>query len=112
MTDLSPETVERMVALVRAAAVNGVSHSAIATEARAIIATLPEPVDPDIAEVQAIFATAFDTEAGSSGQDGVCRSRKIAAGTDGFGDTTKYWECRVALACLKRGRALERGEAR
>lgn len=97
MTDLSPETVERMVALVRRMAgyagvyPKGEAAHEFVSEASAIAADLPEPVDPDLVEAREIMEARYyinDPE------------------WQGDLDTTR------AFKLLKRGRALERGEAR
>jgi hypothetical protein len=52
--EIGPEVVERMVALVRHAAVSASGHTK--EEARAIAALLPEPVDPDLVEARKLVA--------------------------------------------------------
>ena len=57
--EISQELVERMAALVRAVADvpkdSALGQSGYASEARAIVAELPKPVDPDLIEAEAIF---------------------------------------------------------
>jgi hypothetical protein len=47
---VGPEVVERMIALVRWLSDKDLSQGPMVTEARAIVALLPEPVDADEAE--------------------------------------------------------------
>lgn len=60
MNDISDETVQRMVELVRKIADKRSGYFAPAAclaldEAQAIIAELPKPVDPDVAKVRAVL---------------------------------------------------------
>lgn len=98
MTDLSPETVGRMEALVRKVATwTWVAHTDADkdyAEARAIVAKLPEPVDPDLVEAREIA------------QHGVNVGVNDFAG----GHCDKSHDVQLALAAIKRGRALAAGD--
>lgn len=105
MTDLSPETVGKLVALVRGVAncypvegeARGVGSKWI-NDARAIVAELPEPVDPDLMEArEAVIA--------SVGFGGT-----IAADRARSGDFDTWPTVIAALAGIKRGRALAAGD--
>lgn len=90
--DIAPEVVERMVALVRAmAVVRGPPWSRHSLnpfgEAKAIVALLPEPIDPDV------------LEAGS-----ICTGMNER----GYFFANAEQACAIALAGIKRGRKLER----
>ena len=58
MSEIAPELVSRMIALIETVAANGKNTSSgvmgYADEAKAIIALLPEPVDPDLIEARKI----------------------------------------------------------
>lgn len=57
--DISPELVERMVALVRQCAgqpLHGQALHDVDVEAQSIVAQLPEPIDPDLMEARQIAA--------------------------------------------------------
>ena len=54
MTESSPALVERAIQMVRDTASDRFSVHALATEARAIVAELPVPVDPDLIEARKI----------------------------------------------------------
>lgn len=63
MSEISPDLIERMVALVRDMAsrddgtiLTQVQHSTSFMRAREIAALLPEPVDPDLIEARAVAA--------------------------------------------------------
>lgn len=100
MTEISPELVERMVALMRRINVDmfahlngtegGISPSEIRDEARAIVAELPAPVDPDLLLAREVTA-ALEEVAGNSSVAS-CLRRGMA--DDVFG-------VRVALAAIK-----------
>lgn len=84
------ELTKRMEALVRdmATLVGGATYSQLQTEARAIVAMLPEPVDPDEAEARDLVRMAYPD----------------------MKDDYQGRRLDIALAAIKRGRALERGE--
>lgn len=54
MGEISPELVERMVALVRHMARDVVARDIHFNEARTIVAELPKPVDPDLIEAREV----------------------------------------------------------
>lgn len=54
MSEISQELAARMAAFVRDWVANDPYPSALLTEARAIVALLPKPVDPDLEEAKAI----------------------------------------------------------
>ena len=113
---VEPELVERMERFVRQCAARytpesvSEAHASVAdlvADATEIVALLPKPFDPDVAEVRALFAAAFPDDRPSNGMDGIARAREIANEVTRFGtDSMSYWEARVALAALKRGRSL------
>jgi hypothetical protein len=63
MKDIPDEVVERMVALVKdAAGTAGIAPvSAVEAEARAIMALLPQPIDPLLLRAREIAAQEFET---------------------------------------------------
>lgn len=105
MTDLSPETVGKLVALVRRMALAdkaefvamGTGCREAYAEADAIVAELPEPVDPDLAEARAMAASFSD--------------RNDVSHADFMnGDMDSGDEVQQLLAAIKRGRALAGGD--
>lgn len=92
-SEVGPEVVERMIALVRAVSEHGGTMVNLA-EARAIVALMPEPVDADRVEVRRIVADALP--------------QKLRAGILA-GDEDHTVSITAPLACLKRGRALAQG---
>jgi len=103
MTPYPDEAVERAIALVRKMEADGRPplEGPWQREARAIVALLPVPVDPDIAEVREVVRDAYGSL--DIGSDWSPRAKAIL---DGGGEN--YWEARAVLAGIKRGRALER----
>lgn len=105
MTEIAPELVERMVALVREIAADRFLRSAspyvhsFAKIAADIVAELPEPVDPDLIEVRKMLAERYDPEASGD------YIRAILAGKEDY--TAPIINC---LAAIKRGRELERSK--
>lgn len=99
MSEIEPETVDRMVALIRRVAAeldhyHGYAANAMQMEGRAIVALLPEPVDPDLIEARKIVASLcyrVDT-------DGYVRVMK--------GRNDSGLNVRETLAGIKRGREL------
>jgi len=83
-TQYAPELVERMVALAKSV-VNGSNPALFYEQARSIVSDLPQEVDPDLIEARERLNLSF-----------VPRTDEAEA---------------LALACIKRGRQLERGEA-
>ncbi len=100
-SEVGPEVVERMIALVRGMASNDDPHPHY-DEARAIVALLPEPVDADLIEAREVAAAVFD----NGGSHPSIASGLRAGKRDGGIDVT------VALAAIKRGRALEKEAGR
>lgn len=93
------EHVERMEALVRRLAGAG-DVAAMTAEARAIVETLPEPIDPDLLAAREIVAGVWK-------RDGW--SEESAAGmTKGVYDS--YNTVKAALAGIKHGREMERNK--
>lgn len=106
MTDINEATVHRMAKLVRQiekgflmAYVNdsGISEYDAVNEARAIVALLPEPVDPDLLEARELYVVANNL-----GGDDATFVRK--------GQMDACDEIQLALAAIKRGRELARQE--
>jgi len=105
MSEISQEVVERMVSLVRKMEPEG-SHSRSYTlrredyvEAHAIAALLPEPVDPDLIEARRIAL--------KNAKD---RGYFHTPACYLAGDHDESDDVQIALAAIKRGRALERGK--
>jgi hypothetical protein len=113
MSEIKPEVVERMAALVRELA--AVDQSTMygfvgeaklvrfkeaaasrVNEARAITELLPAPVDPDLIEARRIAKEALTCP----GQSATLLHNIVAGHCDA------YSEVRIALAAIKRGRAL------
>ena len=94
-----PALWDRMEALVREMASQRGPEPRFIERARAIVAALPKPVDPDLIEARSIVANAKPHVAEYSGQD-------ILAGLE-----DDCFAMLVALAGIRRGRALQRGEA-
>jgi len=98
---IPPEVVERMVAFVRAC-----DHISLPTdgwqftEARAIVALLPEPVDPDLVEARELAAVASEKLSHPW-------APKIRAGEK---DDAPQAGVSLALAAIRRGRALAAAE--
>lgn len=108
--EIAPETVERMVALVR-----GLSDPQIdarynlgVSDARAIAALLPEPVDPDLVEARQIAADAiFPTPAPNGATEDQVRLRNaILAGKR----DNEPAAVGAILKAIKRGRELAKAE--
>lgn len=111
---ISNELINRMEAFVRDMAVKGFGCDPQTTiymtagqfdEARAIVAELPQPVDPDLLEAR---AAAGDALAGYTNGYQTYASGVINAVRTGNDDD--HPTVVAALAAIKRGRALERGE--
>lgn len=101
------EAVERMVALVRGMAVGDPRIAACphCTEARAIVAMLPEPVDPDLPEVREDLALFYENEnAKRVWPDSGFQETMIADVRAGRLDHTP--PIRFGLIAFKRGREL------
>jgi hypothetical protein len=108
--EIGPELVERMVALVRSMLQQEAEHAdaptrfcyANHTEARAIAALLPEPVDPDLIEArEAVCRSHHDKHPESpwhQGQAELVRS----------GSNDRMLDVLAAYEAIKRGRELER----
>lgn len=104
VSDISPEVVERMVALVRDVADGEpVYRNELAAtwevEARAIAALLPEPIDPDLIEARKIGAEI----ARRSGND-IQQILRPDCWESGVNDDTHKMQ--LMLAAIKRGREL------
>jgi len=102
MTDISDEVVERMVAFTRQLAgeaeptvFRAEAAHGIRDEARAIVALLPEPLDPDLQIVRQLFAEYAE-------QSPPC----TRAAYIGRGEGDQWFETSIALLALKRGREL------
>ena len=109
MTDLSPEVVGRMVALVRAWANDArtvAEARQLGIEARAIVALLPEPVDLDLVEARKIAASFAKPGAYMCFSAGDLSSQRILEGRD---DETSLVQ--NLLLAIKRGRELARAQA-
>lgn len=113
MSDLEPELVERMADLIRKLShgfhLHGVNDAGISQYdavaiAQGIASHLP---DPDIAEARRVVAENYGSTRMQDGSrclgDGPARVEEIKAGK---GD--KYWEMRVVIAAIKRGRELQK----
>lgn len=98
---VGPELVERMVALVRDLHADHLRYNLhdrqqdFCVRTAAIVAELPEPVDPDLIEVRALAAT-VGLHFGLA--------ERLSYIADGRGDN--WYETQLALAALKRGREL------
>ncbi len=103
---MDEKLIERMVALTRRVAAD---MDGTIGDAQALVALLPEPIDPDILEVQQLFETQRDnwflSPHSTHTNDGYSRTGKIAEGN------SEYWEAKAVLAGIKRGRELERRNA-
>lgn len=97
MTYINEATVERMVRLVRRIALQPLSDAGV--EARAIVALLPEPVDPDLVEARQVV---IDTLAPENHARCNCREEIANGGWD------SGQKVRASLAAIKRGRELAR----
>ena len=97
MDNLDPAVVERMVALVREHAASS-SPALTAIKARALVAELPAPTDPDLLEARKIGAQWY--RVGSENRGCVLEGRE---------DHTL--NVKLALAAIKRGRELASGHA-
>lgn len=93
--EISQELVERCVALVRDIAAGGLTTAAIGTEARAIVAELPAPVDPDLVEARRV------AERQSSARGYLYDPEGFWQGHRDDGD-----DVQIALAAIRRGREL------
>lgn len=107
--EVGPEVVERMIALVRRLSASldkgstvfpSLSSMEHYAEARAIVALLPEPVDADLVEARRIAVEQL-TAPGQS---------EVFLGLIADGTNDHYSEVRIALAAIKRGRALAAGD--
>lgn len=112
MTDLSPETVGKLMALVRemGAYRGAMFEGGWTRRARELLPELPEPVDPDLVEAKRIIADTFGSPYFVGGKqlmhgEGPRRIHDIITGN---GD--KYWEVNAVRAAIKRGRALAAGD--
>lgn len=113
MTDLSPEVVGRMVAHFRSVAAK-YSHvkdgagnfNEELREVRAIVALLPEQVDPDLVEARKIAASFAKPGAYMCFSAGDLSSQRILEGRD---DETSLVQ--NLLVAIKRGRELARAQA-
>lgn len=98
---ISDELVERMVTFLRKLDKWDGSYALASdmTEARAIVAKLPQPVDPDLLEARAIEAR-------------ICREVENSRDAERVerGEFDERPGMQGVLAAIKRGRALERGE--
>jgi len=96
------ELVERMEKLVREVAVRWSLNtiSKITAEARAIVALLPEPVDPDLLLAREIVAKEFERQTGCDWSEIGDRFRA--------GEHDDYLEVRSALSAIRRTREIER----
>ena len=101
-TQIDDAVVERLIALARNVATNRMNGTH--NEANAIVALLPEPVDPDLIEAREELASFY--EAGGIAIHVPAKDcENIRAGLcDDRADVKGF------LAAIKRGRALERGE--
>ncbi len=100
---IAPETIDRMVEVIRSAAAAewcGKIPSYI-TEARAIAALLPAPVDPDLVEAREV---AGDAMASPSGIHCYATGSIVAVRT---GKDDSHPMVVAALRALKRGRELQ-----
>lgn len=97
--DVSPEVVERMVRLVRDVAVNGDYEQR--EKARALIAILPKPVDPDLLEARRLVATSRDPGLSADMRANILKGEE---------DDSPIWGMPVVLAAIKRGRELTNKE--
>ncbi len=96
MTDIPPELVARMVAMLRGLVRNGYLID-IAT-IRAIVAELPEPVDPLLEDAREICAVEME-----------CCLSPRTAGQIRAGDHDNGAMMKAALAALRRGVEIGRG---
>lgn len=113
MTQPSPEAVERMMAHFRAVVAkyahvkdDGGAMNPELEEARAIVAMLPEPVDPDLIEAREIAASECRKVGATAAAEQIETS--IAA-PETIGDHFNKSNAAIvgaALAAIKRGRAL------
>lgn len=99
MTDVEPEIVERMVGFVRSCAEKPAltlyDSLVIINEARAIVALLPEPVDPDLVEAR-LLSISF--RSGEKIKDEIMSGKR---------DDEEAIQ--ALLAAIKRGRQLATG---
>lgn len=91
--ELDPALWNRMVALVRDLAGNKLLNGRLANEARAIVADLPKPVDPDLIEARNLVECTVHWSPQTD--------RDLQSGKN---DNTP--EMKIALAAIKRGREL------
>jgi len=109
--DISPEVVERAIALLRRY-VSDCRTCSVAgyflTEARAIVALLPEPADPDIAEVREDLALFYEKENESGSAPIPYCADMIAEVRAGKRDHEA--PIRFGLIALKRGRQLSQDQ--
>ncbi len=73
MTDIPDEIVRRLVALAR-------HYAPDDAEARALVALLPEPVDPDLVEAEVIYKSCWANNTGATDaiHAGIRRGRELA----------------------------------
>lgn len=106
--EISPELVERMVALVRAyghgagLAFEQATGRSVFAEAMLLADLLPEPVDPDLIEAREIVASGHDVYAAESPWH-ANEAVKVRAGQD-----DRLFRVADTFAGIKRGRELER----
>lgn len=103
--ELSPELVEELVSFVRDMNKVPLRHD-LALRVVDLVCKLPAPPDPDIEEARRITAETPARE-GEDDPEGV--QDWCAEVINGLHDNC--YEVRAVLAAIKRGRALERGEA-
>lgn len=112
MAEISPELVERMVALVRDLHGDHVKHGSydivqdFVTRTAAIVAELP---GAEQLEARRIISESYGPTRNAEGRlqhgDGPARVDAIVSGK-----ADDYWEMRCVIAAIKRGRELEQGK--